>query len=251
MRLQILVLALSLSLGSAPLYATQYVVAEAKGTHKLRSGDLVDAVDRVRIEKQGSLVLLTADGIKFQIDGAYDGRLESRIQNQAPDLLAERGDKDSLKEMGRILRLHRVKRRSNGSTPKDPWHISLRDNGDQCIQGEDRPTLWRPDATNNSQIELVLKAPQDQTHIRFAKGSQTQLWPIDLAIRDKGTYSIQDLSQRGAYRFNLHRLPTSISNRAAQAVQLNRFKCKRQAASLLLQADIDRLLGKLISQDQF
>ncbi|MDH3393647.1 MAG: hypothetical protein OEL66_06540 [Desulfobulbaceae bacterium] len=238
--------------------ATSLVVVSAKKVVGYRAGDVIDTATVISLSAQAELTLLTVKGEKISVAGPLNGSLNDRLREKMPELLAALPEQDHglLASLSGILKKHRrsnMRLRGGGKKPepKDPWQISMFEGGDQCVAQDERPELWRPHANDPEQVVIKAENLKDQTLVEFASGNETHPWPIDLSLVDKETYLVTDGGQQKERSLVLHVIPSDLPTRAHVAAALSDNNCSRQAAQLLIHAEIDKFIGKLITDDQF
>ena len=257
-RLAALAVALVAGAVVTPVWAGSLVVVSAKNVIGYRAGDVIDTATPVSFSAQAQLTLLTVKGEKISLAGPFDGTLNDRLQEKMPGLVAELadGERVMLTSLAEILKKHRrnnmrLRGVAKKPEPKDPWQISMFEGGDQCVTKGGRPELWRFKASEEEQVVITAENLKDQTMVKFGSGNETHPWPIDLSMVDKETYLVTDGGQQRERALVLHVIADDLPTRAHVAAALNDNNCSRQAAQLLIHAEIDKYIGKLITEDLF
>ena len=241
-----------------PVNANTFVVVEGERLVGYRSGDLLQAETVLNMSSEAEITLLTARGEKIRITGPLQGTLMEKLQQDSPDVLVSPSPEElaMLTTMAEILRDYRKSNiRLRGvpkkPEPKDPWQINTVASGDQCALQGQRPILWRPNTTDSEELGIRAETLQDETFVTFTPGKDTHPWPIDLTLVDKADYRVKKSQNGGENQIVLHLLSDNLPTRAHIASALAQNKCSRQAAQLLIEAKIDKLLGKLITNKKY
>lgn len=241
-----------------PVKANSFVIVTSEGGAGLRQGDLLLAGSQLDLPVDAKLTLLTAKGEKILITGPLRGSLKEALPPENHAMLEELSAKEQemIEEMVDILSEHRqnsmpVRGVSKAPEPEDTWQINTVVDGDQCSMRGHRPFLWRPNIDNRESMSISAQALGDETSVIFGQGAGVHPWPIDLSLVDKGIYELKTDTRNDAKTIVLHLIPDNLPTRAHLASVLSKNKCSRQAAQLLIEAEIDKLLGQLITKGKF
>lgn len=248
----------ALLLGPGSLLAGSLVVVEGKRVIGYRAGDLVDTGQTLSLAPEAELTLLTAQGEKIQIAGPLEGTLADHLRETMPQLLAPLGDQEMalLTSLAEILGQHRrtamrLRNVPRPPEPKDVWQISIISADDQCYIDGQLPQLWRPLGGSGEAVVIRAEKLQDETFINFDAEGETHPWPIDLALAGDEDYRVVDQAAGQEHKLTLHLIPGDLPTRAHVAAALNAKNCARQAAQLLIMSDIDKFIGRMITDDKF
>lgn len=237
--------------------AGSLVVVEGKRVIGYRAGDILATDQHLSLAPDAELVLLTVHGEKIQIDGPLDGPLAERLRETMPDLLAPLSEQEMslLTSLAEILSQHRrtamrMRNIPRPPEPKDVWQISIISADDQCYMDGQLPQLWRPKSSGDM---VVIRAErlQDETFINFNADGEIHPWPIDLDLAAGEEYRVVDPASGTEHKLTLHLIPGDLPTRAHVAAALNERNCARQAAQLLIMSDIDKFIGRMITDDRF
>ena len=248
----------ALLLGPGSLSAGSLVVVEGKRVIGYRAGDIVDTGQTLSLAPEAELILLTAQGEKIQIIGPLEGTLAERLRETMPQLLAPLGDQEMalLTSLAEILGQHRrtamrLRNIPRPPEPKDVWQISIISADDQCYVDGQLPQLWRPLGGSGEAVVIRAEKLQDETFISFNADGETHPWPIDLALAGDEDYRVVDQAAGQEHKLTLHLISGDLPTRAHVAAALNAKNCARQAAQLLIMSDIDKFIGRMITDDKF
>lgn len=238
--------------------ASCFVVVKSKGAVEYRQGDQLSADTTISLSTDASLTLLTAQGEKFILAGPLSGSLRETLPQESRVILGKLSPEDQamLDKMADILSEHRknsmpLRGKTKEDEPENTWQISTVVDGDQCFMQGRRPLLWRPNSENREHMKISAPSLDDETSIIFTQGKGIHPWPIDLSLVDNERYRIMTDKKFIEKQITLHLLPDNLPTRAHLASAMATHKCSRQAAQLLIEAEIDKLLGNLIIKGKF
>lgn len=238
--------------------ADALVVVETKRVIGYRAGDIVEVGQTLSLAADAELTLLTANGEKIQVAGPLDGPLAQRLRETMPELLAplDGSQRQLLESLADILRQHRrsamlLRNIPKPPEPKDAWQISIISNDDQCYLDGQLPELWRPKGGGGDVVVIKSEQLKDETFVNFDAEAETHPWPLDLDLDPGESYQVVEKGAGKEHRLVLHLIPGDLPTRAHVAAALNEKNCRRQAAQLLLMSDIDKFIGRMITDDKF
>lgn len=238
--------------------ANCFVIVKSQGAVKYRQGDQLLADSPINLSADAKLTLLTAKGEKILIAGPLRGSLKETLPPENHAILKElsREEQSMIENMAEILSDYRknsmpLRGHPSPPEPEDTWQISTVIDGDQCSRHGHRPLLWRPNIDNQENMSISAETLGDETSVIFNQGAEVHPWPIDLSLIDNGIYRVKTDKKNDAKQITLHLLPDNLPTRAHLASALAKKKCSRQAAQLLIEAEIDKLLGQLITKGKF
>lgn len=123
--------------------------------------------------------------------------------------------------------------RREGVQPTQYWDYDIRSEGDLCVAGGARPSLWRPRGTSPARVTIT--AAGGTSHSFLWPAGQTRVeWPDAVPVRDRARYFLTVVGAAEPVRITTHVLAPAAEERTDQiATSLVQRGCKAQLDTLI------------------
>jgi hypothetical protein len=229
---------LALTLLFAPAtWSAEFVVLESTSA-KYTAGQLLAAVDAVKLFEGEKLTVLSEDGNSYQHKGPYEGPLASKRKEDGTTVLqalgqlvgASQGDSRS---MGAI-RGDRKGASDSGQAGYDSpaWVILPQMNGTQCVIQGKAPKFWRKDAAQPTRLFLKQTGQSDSMEIAWPAAEQELEWPASVPLEPGTPYLVRLGDAIRSQSLVVEEVPASVEGQVEIVAWLEARGCHRQARSV-------------------
>jgi hypothetical protein len=206
--------------------AANLIVVDARGIG-LKPGSTIDSTKPL-VLKQGQHVTLISDaGATLSIDGPY---------NQPPSAGG------SGKSLGATLAALGTEHNARtgeagvtrGAAPNklpEPWLFDVTHSGNVCLQENQQPVFWRPDAKTDAAITVMPVDRSWKSHAAWPAGLNRMTVTTDVPVHGGAAYLV---NYGGAdYALAVTTVPASLANDSMRAAWMVQKGCEAQAEALL------------------
>ena len=225
-------------------WAAEFVVLESTSA-KYTAGQLLVAVDAVKLFEGEKLTVLSEEGNSYQHKGPYEGPLASKRKEDGKTVLralgqlvgASQGDSRS---MGAI--------RGDGKNASDSgqagydspaWVILPQMNGTQCVIQGQAPKFWREDAAKPTRLFLKQVGQSNSLEIAWPATEKELEWPASVPLQSGTPYLVRVGDAIRSQSLVVEEVPTGVEGQVGVVAWLEARGCHRQARSVFASFSAD------------
>jgi len=210
---------------SLPAQSEEWSVLESRGV-KLKSGDTVEASQKLTLLQGQRLTLLSPSGKTVKLQGPVEQAPADEAQGSTSDLggavAALITERQGRREQGAI-------RNGPGHPLPEPWIIDVTENGQRCVMPEEAIIFWRGPGGGDQKLTISPADRSWQASAEWPAGSE-KLLLRNIPIRDRASYAISLGSE--THNITLNIIPRSITNDAMRLTFLYEKMCDWQGDAL-------------------
>jgi hypothetical protein len=245
---------------SFPVVAAQLVVVGVEGKAPVGLGDMVDDAKPIKLDEGVALTLINANGQKLKISGPHNGPLGGTKATTAAAGTAKGAGLnmgyDVVKTLAGLFK-SKVDAKSLGAfraAPAKipgPWMYNVSSEPNYCLDGSQKPKLWRESARKKAIVTLVPEAGGKSKTLVWKKGRSTLSWPSSVPFESGSSYKAKVGKKGKEQTVTVHQVPSDLPTRAHQAAWMVEKGCSDQARLLVVTANIDHMIQDMEKAGQF
>jgi hypothetical protein len=223
-----LVLWMLAALASAPVWANELVVLDAKGVD-LAPGAKVDGTAKLTLAAGARLTLVASDGRTIKLRGPYEDApapatqvAQANMGDALRNLMNQRG--------AGTAQLGVVRAAGEGVDLPEPWLVDVARSGARCLPQDATPVFWGPSFAQTTQLKIEPADRSWRAQGQWPAGEDRLALPATIPIADGTSYQV-DLGGNPA-AILVHRMPAALIDPVAQTAWLLEKGCEDQARAL-------------------
>jgi hypothetical protein len=216
----------ALILAGSAAHAESLIVVEARGIG-IKPGSSIDSAKPLVLKQGQHVTLITQAGATLSIDGPYNkppaaGGQGRSVSATLAGLTTERTARTG--EAG-------VTRGTSFNKLPAAWLVDVTHSGSACLQDNQEPVFWRPDASSASSLTVMPSDHSWKSQAVWPAGTTTLKVTTDVPVHGGAAYVVKF---NGAdYALAMNSVPASLTNDAMRAAWMLQKGCEAQAEALL------------------
>jgi len=208
------------------------MVVVASTSPDINTGYVIEQGGDISIPSGASVTLVSPDGGVVTIEGPYTGfpgnnintSNETSLISSLSDLLMATEEKTV--GLGAM-------RSTTPEPPYGPWAVNITATGNQCVQMDSQPDLWRPKTSKSTKVIIRNTTNGDEAELRWPSDIRTMKWPSEVKLINGATYSFYLKTLNSMHESSLIFVPDAFPSDPHKAVWMARKGCIEQARLIL------------------
>ena len=216
----------ALLLASVAARAENLIVVEARGIG-IKPGSSVDSTKPLALKQGQHVTLISTAGATLTIDGPYDqppsaGGQGRNIGATLAGLTTERAARTG--EAG-------VTRGLGAEALPEAWLVDVSHSGSVCLQENQEPVFWRPDAKSESSLIVMPSDHSWKSQVAWPAGISKLKVTTDVPVHGGAAYVVK--FNGSDYALSVNTVPAILVNDSQRAAWMLQKGCEAQAEALL------------------